>query len=1142
MKNTHKVNPIIPWGKKVMKTGVGFFLLLQFISLSVFSQSILQSSKVTLNMKDASLKSVLTAIERQSKLNFVYNHEEIAKINKITISEKDAELDKVMKRLLSGTGLIYTLEGGNAIIIGPAPKSSKNADQAVVPTQLEGKVVDNNGKPIENATIRIKGVNNVVVVTSSSGRFSIRMAADNQVLAVSHMGYNPKEITLKKGQQSIEISLDDLSHRMDDIVITGISEVKKEIFSGSSTSFSGEQLRKMSSANILQGLGLLDPSFRIVENNQFGSDPNALPEIEMRGGSDLGGTYPSGDLRGAFYGNPNLPLFILDGFETTLERIIDLDMNRIESLTLLKDGSAAALYGTRSSNGVVVIVTKAPVEGKLRTTYNINSTVVTPDLTGYNMLNAADLLDFELRAGVYNGATIGEHITKRDQYNDRLGMVKSGVDTYWLSQPLRTAVEQRHSLGIEGGDRTFKYNVGVGYASNPGVMKGSSRNTYQGNVGIYYTKGNLLFRNDLQLANTNSKASPYGSFQPFVYAKPYFAIPEDNSMFLWEQFTGGQRTAYMLNPLYNGTINTQSLSGYTEVLNNFSAEWRLNSDFKITSSFGFSKRFADSKNFRPANHTDYLNITPEMESYSLRGDMNVTNTKSSNYEVSAYAIYNKTFGKGHQIYSQLGANIKESVSSVDQVMAQGFPNPNLDDLAFAKGYTLNTRPGGLDNTNRLAGLLAMINYSYDSKYFGDFSFKYDGSSQFGMKTKYAPVWSAGLGWNMHKEKFIQNLRFFNSLRLTGSISETASQNFAPYQAMTKYQYQTDNIYGEGFGAIIQGMANEDIKWQTTKQNKVALDMIFLNSRVNLSAEYYWKKTMNLIQSVTIAPSTGFNSFMDNVGELSNNGFDIRLSVTALKGFENRPRLTFWGNIGANKNIISKVSNAMKQRNQVILEAMQWQYSGEDPSSTYPPNLFIEGSSRSTIYAVPSLGIDPMTGRELYLYRDGSVGRDWLAVEQIGIADSRPKVSGGFGTTLTYKGWDLVVAGSYSVGGYMYNSTLVSKVEDIDIRNQNVDARTLNDKWIKPGDHALYRAFSFVNGETRVGSTSRFVQKNDYLTLSTITLGYTLLNKEKLRNWKIERFRVNMTLNDIARISTIQVERGTDYPFARRISLGASISF
>ncbi len=1141
MKNTHKVNPIIPWGKKVMKTGVGFFLLLQFISLSVFSQSILQSSKVTLNMKDASLKSVLTAIERQSKLNFVYNHEEIAKINKITISEKDAELDKVMKRLLSGTGLIYTLEGGNAIIIGPAPKSSKNADQAVVPTQLEGKVVDNNGKPIENATIRIKGVNNVVVVTSSSGRFSIRMAADNQVLAVSHMGYNPKEITLKKGQQSIEISLDDLSHQMDDIVITGISEVKKEIFSGSSATYSGADLRKMSSANILQGLGLLDPSFRIIENNQLGSDPNALPEIELRGSSTLAESYPAGDLRTAFYGNPNLPLFILDGFETSLERIIDLDMNRIESLTLLKDGSAAALYGTRSANGVVVIVTKAPIEGKLRTTYTVNSTVVTPDLRDYNMLNASQLLDLELRAGVYNDANFGSHVGLRDKYNRLLREVNRGVDTYWLSQPLRTAVEQRHSLGIEGGDRNFKYNVGLGVSANPGVMKGSSRNNYQGNVGIHYNKGKLLFRNDLQLSNTKSEATPYGSFQSFVDAKPYFAIPEDNGMLLYEEVSGGRRTAYALNPLYDGSINTRNSSGYTEVLNNFSAEWLMSDAFKLRTSFGFSKRFGDTESFRPATHSSFMNITPDMEDYSLRGSMNVSNTKSSNYEATAYLIYNKSIAEKHQLYGQFGGNIKESVSSVNQIQAQGFPNPNLDDLAFAKQYTTNSRPGGLDNTNRLAGMLAMINYAYDSKYYGDFSFKYDGSSQFGAKTKYAPVWSAGIGWNMHKEKFIQDLGFFNSLRLTGAIAETASQSFAPYQAMTKYNYDTDKIYGDGFGALIQGLANEDLKWQTTRQEKVALDMIFFDARFNLSAEYYWKRTSNLLQSVTIAPSTGFSSYMDNIGELTNDGFDIKLNVTVLKGFNNTPRLTIWGNVGANKNVISKVSNAMKQRNQAILDAMQWNYD-EDKKSTMPPNLFTEGSSRSAIYAIPSLGIDPVNGRELFLYRDGTVGYEWRAADQIAIADQRPKVSGGLGATLGYRGWDLVVAGSYSAGGYLYNSTLVTKVEDIDIRNQNVDARVLSDKWVQPGDEALYRAFSFVTGDNRVGSSSRFVQKNNYLTLSTITLGYTLYNRETLKKWKLENLRFNMTLNDIARISTIQIERGTDYPFARRISFGASVTF
>ncbi|WP_166785180.1 SusC/RagA family TonB-linked outer membrane protein [Sphingobacterium psychroaquaticum] len=1123
---------------RINLTGALLCISLMQLSASTYAQ------KVTIKNKKITVEQLVREIRKQTNFDVLIPGSKMDLKERISVNVQDMSLPRLLDLILEGRSLTYTM-GKDFVVVQPVERPITKTEQEGIPLELSGRIVDRNGKPIHNATVRIKGVPNVAILTSASGAFKIRMTADNQILSITHVGYQTKEVTLKKGQQTIEIVLEEAVRNMDDIVVNGISQVKKEVYTGSSATFSGEELRRMSSASILQGLGLLDPSFRIIENNALGSDPNAMPEIELRGSSTLNDKYPEGDLRTAFYGNPNLPLFILDGFETNLERIVDLDMNRIESVTLLKDGSAAAIYGTRSANGVVVIVTKAPVAGKLRTTYRVSANVVTPDLRDYNMLKAGELLDFEYRAGVYNGSSVAEHIVRQDLYNDRLAMVKSGVDTYWLSQAIRTAVEQRHSLGIEGGDQSFKYNVGVAASGNPGVMKGSSRNNYQGNVGIHYNVGKFLFRNDLQIANTKSEASPYGGFQSFVNAKPYFAIPGNNgadSPFLYENVsTSGQRSAYVLNPLYNGTINTQGKNQYTEIVNNFATEWQASSAFRFRGSFGFSKRFADSKDFRPATHTKFINITPAMETYALRGEMDVSTTRSTQYEGAVYAIYSKLFGQKHNLYTQVGGNIRESIANVDRVQAQGFPNPNMDDLAFAKQYMQNTRPGGLDNTNRLMGMLAMVNYAYDNRYYGDFSFKYDGSSQFGSNQKYAPIWSAGLGWNLHRESFIQSLGIFNSLRLTAALAETASQNFAPYQAMNKYLYMTDNIYDVDFGAILQGMGNADLKWQTTRQKKIALDMGLFRGRINITAEYYWKNTSNLLQSITLAPSTGFPSFTDNIGELTNDGFDVKLNVVVLNGMNNKPRLTIWGNIGANKNVISKISDAMKQRNQEILAAMQYTYDG-DRLSTLPPNIFTEGASRSTIYALPSLGIDPVTGREVYQYRDGSVGTEWRAAELVAIADERPKFHGAVGMTFAYKGWDAVVAGSYSSGGYMYNQTLVDKVEDIDIREYNVDGRTLTDKWIRPGDEARYRAFSFVNGESRVGTTSRFVQKNSYFNISSVTLGYTLYNRETLKKLRLENLRLNVTLNDLMRFSTIEIERGTQYPFARRIAFGASVTF
>lgn len=1122
-------------------------ILLIFTLMQVSAASFGQ--RVTFKKQNATLENIIREIRKQTSYDVLIPTARISTSVKINADFSNATLDEVMTKVLEGRNLSYTMEA-NMIIVKPKEKSvvDKVMDYFVA-IEIKGKVTDEDGNPIPGASVRIKGAASRAAVTNSNGEFKITVKDYQDVILVSYVGYNTREVKLKDGQSSVNVRLEMSENKMKDVVITGISERKKEIYTGSSTTFTGKDLMKLSSSNILQGLGLLDPSFRIIDNNIAGSDPNAMPNIEIRGSNTLSENYPKGDLRATFYGNPNLPLFILDGFETTLERIIDLDMNRIESLTLLKDGSAAAIYGTRSANGVVVIVTKAPAAGKLRATYALSTNLVVPDLRDYNMLDAARLLELEQRAGVYSSSVIAEHNIKQDLYNDRLGMVKSGVNTYWMSQPLKTALEQRHSLNLDGGDQALKYNIGFGAASNPGVMKGSSRNTYQGNMLFNYNTGKFLFRNDLQIANTKGTDSPYGNFRSYVDAKPYFAIPADNgaaSPFLYEVLSAGQRTSYIVNPLFDASLNTQSINQYTEIVNNFSAEWNVMDALRFRATVGFSKRMADGKDFRPAEHSSFLTITPTMADYALRGDLNITNTKSTAYEGNFYAIYSKLIKK-HSLFFQSGVNIRESVSSVSRVDAQGFPNPKMDDMAFAKQYRKDSRPGGLDNTSRLAGLLAVFNYAYDSRYFMDLSFKLDGSSQFGANEKFAPVWSAGLGWNLHREDFIKNLGVFSMLRLTGAIAETASQNFAPYQAMTKYKYDIGNIYNLDFGTIIQGLGNNNLKWQTTRQKKIALDAGLFDSRVTINAEYYLKNTSNLLQSVTLAPSTGFASYTDNIGEVQNDGYDIRLNFVVMPGHRDKPRVTVWGNIGANKNRISKISDAMKQRNKTILDNMQAEYIGGTRDnlggkSTLPPNIFTEGASRSAIYALPSLGIDPTSGREIFVYRDGTIGNEWRAADQVVIGDERPKISGGFGATLNYKGWDAVIAGSYSRGGHLYNLTLVNKVEDIDIRNTNVDERTYESKWTRPGDEAKYAAFSFVIGSTRVGSTSRFVQKNDYFTISAITLGYSLNQKEFIKKMKIQNLRFSVSMNDLARFSTIEIERGTQYPFAQRISFGANVTF
>jgi TonB-dependent SusC/RagA subfamily outer membrane receptor len=247
-----------------------------------------------------------------------------------------------------------------------------------------------------------------------------------------------------------------------------------------------------------------------------------MADITLRGNASFGG------LQGEYSGNPNAPLFILDGFEASQEQIFDLDMNRIKSVTILKDGAAKAIYGSKASNGVIVVETILPEAGRLRVTYTGDLSVETPDLTSYNLTNAAEKLQVELNAGRYTSSVPYYQAQLDEQYYAIAANIARGVDTYWLSQPLRTSIGQKHSAYIEGGTDEMRYSATVGYNDVAGVMKQSGRRNVQGNVNLSYRYGKWMFRNSLSVTRNRADDSPYGSFSDYVSVNPYFAPYDEN--------------------------------------------------------------------------------------------------------------------------------------------------------------------------------------------------------------------------------------------------------------------------------------------------------------------------------------------------------------------------------------------------------------------------------------------------------------------------------------------------------------------------------------------------------------------------------------------------------------------------------------
>lgn len=361
---------------------------------------------------------------------------------------------------------------------------------------------------------------------------------------------------------------------------------------------------------------------------------------------------------------------------------------------------------------------------------------------------------------------------------------------------------------------------------------------------------------------------------------------------------------------------------------------------------------------------------------------------------------------------------------------------------------------------------------------------------------------------------------------------TASQNFAPFQGTSMYSYETDRHYAGLIPPYLKGIGNKDLKWQTTHVFNVGFELGLLDSRFMFNFDYYHRKTDNLLADVTIATSTGFPSYKENVGQTENQGVEATIKAMFIKKPQEQ---IYWSvNLSAahNRNKITRISNSMKSRNEEILR------KAKENNQSAPVILYQEGRSLTDIYAVRSLGIDPATGKELFLAKDGKVTFVYNAFDQVAVGNTRPDLEGIIGSSFTYKNLGLNVNFRYKIGGQIYNSTLVDRVENANLYG-NVDRRIYKNRWRKEGDKSLYKSI-FDNTKTR--PTSRFVQDENVLTCESVSLSYDVKYEKILRTLGLERLRVYVYMNDVARFSSVRQERGINYPFANRIAFSLNATF
>lgn len=1092
---------------RIMKlTGVLAIVPFLHLSATVFSQ------QVTLKGQRIKLKDALKTVTKQTGYGFLYSSKMLDIEGSISVDLNRAPLSQAMEEILANRGLTYKIEEKTIVLLNKpiATPSIINYDvqDGII---IKGKITDENGKPLNGATLAVKG-QKAGAISDSNGAFELKVPKEGVDLVVSFVGYQRKEL---KAKQNLTIMLVSSGNIEEVTVSTGYFNRTKESMTGSQIVVTGDDLRKVGSLNLLQALNAFDPSVRATPNLEFGSDPNRVPEITVRGENGFDLRSSADDSRS----NPNAPLYLLDGIEVSATRIYDLDMNRIESFVILRDASATSLYGSRGANGVILITTIPPKPGDIRVSFNANSNVSVPDLRDYNLMNSREKLEYERLAGLYVGSSREQQIEKDIEYSLRLSEVVRGVDTYWLSKPLTTSVNQRYNVFVEGGDRAFRYGLTLNYDKDKGVMKGSGRDRYGINASLnYYPKQDFLIRNDITVNNVKGINSPYGSFETFAKQNPIDRIydPGTGDVIRYYEFNKE------MNPMLDVFLPNKSTNRYTEVQNNFNIDWRISPNFRVTGRASLSKKLTKQEEYLSPFSARFDSKTKDAD----KGSYEIYDQDDLNFDGTVTASYNQVFKD--KISTNIGAGVNTvTMSGIGEgYTATGFLSDNMNFIQYAQRFKENSSPRGFFDKSRMIGFFANANVGYENRYFVDLSFRADGSSRFGRNSRFAPFWSAGLAWNMDREKWwTSDAR----LKVRGSVGSTGSVNFSADQALTKYDYKPEYEYNGYYGAVLAGYGNPALKWQNTVQTNIGADLTMLKNFVVLNIDAYLKQTQNLLLPIDVAPSTGFSSYTENLGSMENKGMDLRLRFNVLKG-DNPVNWNFTLGAATNKNKIVKLSNA--------LEAMNLEAAKDSVAmGPKPLRIYEAGRSQSALMVVESLGIDPMTGNEIYRKLNGDLTLEYSAKDKIIAGDMNPTWMGTFQSNVLYKGFNLYFILAYEYGAKIYNSTLAQKVEGSDPKF-NADRRVLYERWKQPGDVALFRRINDTNAPYQ---TTRLVQDNNFLRLQTLTLTYDL-PKRSLEHLRLERARVMVTTSDLFRFSTVKMERGTRYPYAQTVSLGLNLTF
>lgn len=978
---------------------------------------------------------------------------------------------------------------------------------------IRGKVVDESGTPIANASVTIKETRQGGT-TDASGNYIISADDRARTLIFSFIGKESYEVSIGN-KSEINVTLKHQDAVLEEVVLGYGSQVKPKVVSSVSTLKAKDVENKpyTSVDQELQGkvAGLQAP----VASGQ----PGAFQSIRIRGiGSATAGADPLYVVDGIIINSGDLT-----GLTTTANALAGLNPNDIESISVLKDAQATSIYGSRGANGVIVITTKRGRAGKTKFSFatEVGGNKLAKLPPNARFLNATEYIQL-LQEGIINA---GGDQSDVDFYTELFGG-NSGVNTDWIKTITRTGLQQDYNLSASGGDSKNQFYISGGYFSQQATVIGSDFKRYSFRTNYKHIASdklnftvNLTGSNAIQNAPNNggSFANPVGSL-PFLRptANPYNADgtinistdPNDPT-----SFNNGQ-----YNPLYIAKYD-KHINNTTLIQASVGAEYAVLKNLKFSSRFGIDYNQIEEVDFWNQFHGDGA---------GLGGLLQTNNSRFFNWINTNQFDYNMNFGPGKKIRldAKLGYEVQKSKSYVVYQAGQGFPPTNQLYYGINSATPVGASSNGSDYS--FAGLYSSATFSYQNKYILSGSFRRDGSSRFSQNNLYGNFWSVGAAWNIDKEKFFDKIHFVNGLKLRGSYGTTGNAAIGNYQWQPQIQYGVN--YGGQPGGTFSVVGNMNLTWESTNQADIGLDASFLKDRVSFIFDVYRRVSNRLLFDNPLSSTTGFVSFIDNIGKIENKGFEFTLNGTPIKTKDFSWDLSF--NISHNKNKVLTLPGH------------------KDIASS--PFLLREGYDFRSFYVREWAGVDPANGNPQW-WVDGTHTQktsNYNSAQRQLIGSASPKYYGGFTSTLNYKGVDLETDFVYNYGNLVRDGWIFYTIDGA-YPDLNKFAINLQ-RWQKPGDITNVPKYVFGSTNNSNGFSTRFLYKGDFIRLRNMTVGYSL-PKELINKLKISALRIyvrgtNLWTKTYDKNLTVDPEQGVNSQsnlnvfYTKSLTVGLNVNF